>query len=1232
MNISSTLKALGYFLDENQNVWIRSAYQGIAYNDGDATEERIAGIIKGATDITVLSPELRGQCTDWPSLYHLGASRANIVRPFEKHLQGKKVLEVGAGCGAITRFLGESGAHVLALEGTPRRASIARSRTRDLPNVNVVTETFSQFKWPEKFDVITLIGVLEYANLFVPGEAPAQAMLKRCLELLEPEGRLIVAIENQFGLKYFSGAPEDHVGVRMYGIEGRYTKKQPQTYGRKALEKLMLGSGFKTVEIMAPYPDYKFPYSIVTDAGFKTEHFDPSAFAWQSARRDPQWMGTMTLSMELAWPGLFENGMALDLANSFLVSATPNAKEHNSVILAYHYSTERIPGYCKQAIFERNANTGAINVLSEKLVDGPAPVNTGLIFGLEKEDAYTLGTPLSWDFIKIVTREGWRTAEVVGFFKNYRNVLEGICEQRALQPEILEGTGELGYPGAFFDILPQNIIRTPCGKYQVIDTEWKTLEAISESTLMFRSLINLTQMVTRYGGCADSPGITREQLFSRLFLKLGLDASKARLSHLLSREAELQESVTGRSFGELVEWWPGLVLNTHDLQTGSDAKIHEQKAVIDDRDRHIESLKSSLSWRVTQPLRDFKQVNAHTIQRLKRVRDGIRRRGGVARTLVKALRLLKKGGAQAVFSSVSSSVSNELQGNDYGRWQSRYDFISPEVRNKIVMDLAVCQQTPMISILMPTYNSNPVWLREAIDTVLGQTYQNWELCIADDASTDPQVRAILDEYAAKDQRVKVVYRAENGHISAASNSALEIAGGDWVCLLDHDDRLAEHALALIVEAINEDPDAEMFYSDEDKLDKAGNRIDPYFKPDFDPDLLRGQNMVCHLGVFRKTLIQSVDGFRTGFEGAQDHDLVLRVTERTALQKVHHIPHVLYHWRMHVNSTSETLGAKGYAYQAGMKAVQEHIYRMGLNATVEETPYSYYRIRYHLPTNPPRVSIIIPTRNGHKLTRQCIESIRDKSTYPNYEIILVDNGSDDPAALKYFQSLHTDTSVRVIRDERPFNFSQLNNTAVAQATGEYVCLMNNDIEVISSDWLEEMVGLAMRPDTGVVGACLWYPDNTLQHGGVVLGVGGVAGHSQKHMRRTSEGYFGRGVLTQTYSAVTAACCVVRKTTYEEVGGLNEVDLMVAFNDVDFCLKVRQAGYRNVWTPFAELYHHESASRGYEDTPEKQERFTREEQYMLNRWGYLLQDDPAYNPNLTLEHEDFTLAWPPRRKFA
>lgn len=560
--------------------------------------------------------------------------------------------------------------------------------------------------------------------------------------------------------------------------------------------------------------------------------------------------------------------------------------------------------------------------------------------------------------------------------------------------------------------------------------------------------------------------------------------------------------------------------------------------------------------------------------------------------------------------------------HSYTDWLDKRHRLSAEHVQKVIARLS---RKPVISILVPVYNPRIEWLRECLDSVLEQLYPHWQLCIADDASTDPEVRQVLAEYAQQDSRIQVVYRQQNGHICAASNSALELVEGDFVALLDHDDRLSSYALFHVAEALHRHPDAGLLYSDEDKLDESGKRFDPHFKPQWNPDLLLAQNYISHLGVYRTQLVREVGGFREGFEGSQDHDLVLRVSGRLAPEHIVHIPHVLYHWRASEGSTALGSSEKSYTTQAGLAAVQDHLSLRVPDAQVTVGHYpNTYRVRWPLPEPPPLVSLLIPTRDRVEILKPCVDAILERTGYPNFEVLILDNQSRCAATLDYMRDVTTrDDRVRVLRWNEPFNYSAINNFGALHARGSILGLVNNDIEPISSDWLTEMVRQVCRPEIGCVGAKLYYPNDTIQHGGVILGIGGVAGHSHKYFQRNSAGYFTRLHLAQNLSAVTAACLLVRKAVFEQVGGLNEQHLTIAFNDVDLCLKVREAGYRNLWTPYAELYHHESVSRGADDNSAKRARAKAEADYMRKTWARQLDNDPAYNPNLTLVHEDFSL---------
>lgn len=566
--------------------------------------------------------------------------------------------------------------------------------------------------------------------------------------------------------------------------------------------------------------------------------------------------------------------------------------------------------------------------------------------------------------------------------------------------------------------------------------------------------------------------------------------------------------------------------------------------------------------------------------------------------------------------------------DSYELW-IKYTSLSEEDKAAIKSRIESLNYKPTFSVVVPVYNVAEKWLRRCIESVLAQLYPYWELCIADDKSTDPAVRRVLEEYRRKDSRIKVIYREKNGHISAASNSALELAGGEFIALLDNDDELTPDALYENALLLNKCPDADMIYSDEDKISEDGERNSPFFKPDWSPDTFLSQMYTCHLGVYRTELVRQIGGFRLGLEGSQDYDLVLRLTEKTG--KIYHIPKVLYHWRTIPQSTAGNSESKSYAYTAGEKGIQEALDRRGEQGRVTALSGfpGQYLVSYPV-RGEPLISIIIPTRDKPELLARCLNSVFDKTRYRRFEVVVADNGSAEQKTkelLAFWQEKEPER-FRVIPMDIPFNYARINNAAAASAKGELILLLNNDMEVISSGWLEEMAGQAQRPGIGAVGAVLYYPDDSIQHAGVTLGLCGVAGHGHKGFYRNQPGYFGRLLIDANYAAVTGACLMVRKEVYTAVGGLDEA-LQVDFNDVDFCLKLIKKGLYNVVVPQAQLYHFESQSRGQGHTGEELERLQREVSLMRERWGEMLTNDPFYNPNLSLEREDFSVAVPPRQ---
>ncbi len=590
---------------------------------------------------------------------------------------------------------------------------------------------------------------------------------------------------------------------------------------------------------------------------------------------------------------------------------------------------------------------------------------------------------------------------------------------------------------------------------------------------------------------------------------------------------------------------------------------------------------------------------------------------GVSGAFLKAARYLKKHGPAPLLDKLrDESVAPAMS---YHQWMQHTAL--PQRYHQADQCYAKWQAEPnvprpRIAIVMPVYNVAFELLDAAIQSVLDQRYPEWQLCICNDASPVAGMAEFLDRYARQDPRIRVVHHSENGHISKASNAALALVDAEFVALLDNDDLLPPDALIWVVNEIIAHPDAQIIYSDEDKIGLNGELFEPYFKSDWNPELFLAHNLISHLGVYRTALLQKIGGFRQGYEGSQDYDLALRALLHIRPHQVRHIAKVLYHWRVLPGSTALSQDEKPYTVTAALKALNEYVRQKGLPGVVVNHQYGHYRLQYAPLQNPPGVTLIIPTKNAHALVKTCIDSVLQKTRYPNYDILLIDNASDDPESLAYFDTLRAHPAIRVQRDPRPFNYAALNNAAVAQTDSEYILLLNNDTEVIAPDWLTEMVCCALGERVGAVGAKLLYPDDTVQHGGVILGLGGVAGHAHHLLSRDDPGYFGKAMVTQEITAVTAACLLVKRDHYLAVGGLNEQHLAVAFNDVDFCLKLRQHGLRNIWTPYALLYHHESVSRGYEDTPQKQARFQSEVDYMKSQWADVIACDPFYNPNLSL----------------
>ncbi|TVR53234.1 MAG: glycosyltransferase [Puniceicoccaceae bacterium] len=584
--------------------------------------------------------------------------------------------------------------------------------------------------------------------------------------------------------------------------------------------------------------------------------------------------------------------------------------------------------------------------------------------------------------------------------------------------------------------------------------------------------------------------------------------------------------------------------------------------------------------------------------------------------------LLDPPGVWSTFHARFARVSppSPSQPPDYPYWLHRYDSVPPAHHHAKVPD----SETPAIAVVMPVFNPDPRWLREAIDSVRHQTFPHWQLCLCDDASTDPGITTLLATAVAADPRIQLIRRTTNGHICRASNDALGLVTAPLTAFLDHDDRLHPRALEQVARAFADHPRTRLLYTDQDKIDPTGRRTEPFLKPDWDPDLILGQNYLCHLLVLETKLLRDLGGLRPGCEGSQDWDLILRASRELEADQIHHLPRILYHWRSHPGSTAGNPGSKPYVSNASRRALSDHLGALGSAATPEPAPGGFFRILHPLPDPPPRISVIIPTRDAPALLSACLDSLARHEDYPDWEIVLVDHESSDPAARKRIDEARREGAV-IVNAGGPFNFAAFANQGAAAASGRLLLFLNNDTEALHSGWMQEMAAHALRPEIGAVGALLLHPDGTVQHGGVAGGLGGVAGHHFAGLPVEAPWSYGRLLVARRCLAVTAACLMVETDKFNGIGGFDAEVFPVNFNDVDLCLRLARRGQATLFTPFARLLHRESASR--RDTAAAAPSGG-EISALLERWRATLAADPFHHPALGLAGPGWSLAYPPR----
>lgn len=1319
-NIHSVLLSNDFTRAEDSGVWCPPVLPDFAYSDGDEAENYVWQTIRAAGDVSVNSNELAKAIKDWPSTYHLSARRSNLLRPFKSWFAGKRVLEIGCGCGAITRFLGEMGAEVVAVEGSLRRASIARQRTRDLENVEVICSPSDRLPDLGQFDAVLLIGVLEYARVFL-GPDGQQEMLAFCRARMLPESKLFIAIENKLGIKYFAGANEDHVNLPMYGINNAYHEHGVVTFGRQELTGLLHDAGFTDSQTYLPLPDYKLPVSMVTPLGWREHAESLGPLAVESAHKDKQVIAENLFSLEQGISNIWKNGLAADLSSSFLMVCSQQPQDTiTENVAAYHYSDSRLPQYCKEIQFT-HLEKGKLTITP----DGPSleTGNTNPVHHIGGESQFYSGTSLWSGLTYIVNRPDWLIAEVGDWARGWVNELLLSADKVS---DTLDKT--LPLPATYQDALPFNMIRQESGKVIYFDQEWIANEPISMGYIAFRGVFHSLLRITSFASTRFYHNNNLGRFTLDVLQSIGFDCDEQDLDAYLHQEARFMAFVQlkeekqiypvlrdvfckfrapsfaalreegEKAVGALAELQETLdeaktlltekeaLLQQLEQEQQAQAQILAQQAQLIERQNHdIAQLLGSASWKISSPLRVVGRrvpmsmrapakrlfIRCFYIGQSLKVKTGkVLRRGKAALSArlahsptARQLKQKSRSAARSLYYKVPERHKGRLlslamkvrpgwflhhpayQQQAYrenlaagtalqqpaffnrepdGHYHlaarpADYVYIpaaKPHYFNEIVDGFA---HKPTFSIIVPIYNTPLDLLELMVNSVRSQWYPEWELILANDASPDPAITPALNAF--DDPRIKVVQLEENQGIAGATNVAIDNATGEYIVFLDHDDELTDDCLFELVKCINaEDPD--FIYSDEDKFTPEGNFSQPHFKPDWSPDTMMGTMFTCHVACVRLSVARQLGGLRSEFNGCQDWDFILRLTEIT--DKISHIPKVLYHWRIIPASVASDMTAKPYVLAASRAVRESALARRGLKGTVEELPNypGYFRVNYAV-SNDPLISIIIPTRDNHEVLARCIDSILAKSRYPHYEIVVVDNGSRKPETVAYLAGLADQPNIRMLRHDKPFNFSELNNRGVEAAQGSILLFLNDDTEVLQEDWLERMAGYAQLKHIGAVGAKLVYGDqHTLQHSGVLNLQNGPM-HAYMRQHKDHPGYFLRNQIEYNWLAVTGACLMVERAKYEQISGFDET-FPVAYNDVDLCMKLVENGFYNVMCQSVTLVHHESVSRGLDHMDaEKVARLHRELSHLYSKHPHYFQYDPFYNVNFAPNGYNFEI---------
>lgn len=1137
---------------------------------------------------------------DINSFLAVSSMRENILEWY-KFDKDAELLEMNSNYGELTSMFCEKLRNVTALETSKECAELILKRNEDKENLEVITGEISNIKLDKKFKYIVIIEII--TNL--------REYIQFAKEHLLENGKIFVAVNNKFGMKFWASCDDELKITRNDNIAITKTK----------LNKMLNEFNLTNFKYYYPLPDYKFTNVLFTDKYLPDLENISRDLIYQDSN-------FYNFKENEGYIKIIEdNNHNFELfANSFLVEITLKEEKEDNEVKFVSYTNLRKDKYriktilTEKEVYKLNRNSKSIEHFNriKQNTDKLKKLGFNMLDTYDDEkliSSYAKPESRSLDkiFLDVLIIDG--IDAFLNKIKEYQNMLKeklividdienNVFDKYEIEYNKEDLEGITFVQNGFWDLVFQNCFYEN-KEYLFYDQEWYD-EKVPIEYIIYRTIVYFRE-VQKY--------MTTEQILERLGILKYVELFR-KLDDKI--QEEIREPKVWNLFNnikiesdEYKKLFEQNYLNENIINEMTQ-KIKSRRSSFEKEKQELElqliqsqniiqSIVNSRTWRWTEPLRKLRRIRE--AKAMKNAVNQIKfyfKTYGLKQTVKKCIKVVVRG----------RNTSSVDQRTNYQLWIAANE---PNEQELEAQRKTVFDYQPKISLIVPLFNTPVSFFEELVDCLINQTYTNWELCLADGSDeSNPKILEIIK----KDDRIKYKFIGENKNIAGNTNEAIEMATGNYIGLLDHDDMLPIFSLYEVVKAINENPGVDFIYSDEDKIEgPITNRFDPYFKPDFSQDTLRSNNYITHFSVFKKEIMDQLGGERSKYDGAQDFDLILRMSETA--KKIVHIPRILYHWRVHKDSTARVPDAKPYAYEAGRKAVADHIERVGLKGKVDfgETP-GVYKVQYDVIGNP-KVTVMIPNKDAIETLKVCINSIKKLTTYKNYEILIIENNSTKAETFDYYKKIQKDPQIRVVfYPEKIFNYSGIINFGVKNAEGEFVCQLNNDTELRTPDWLEKFIGFAQREDVGAIGGRLYYPDGSIQHAGIVVGICGLAANMLTNLPKGHHGYFAKEGLTQNMSAITGACLFSRKSIYEEVGYMDEENFVVAFNDVDFCLKIRETGKNVIYYPFVEFTHYESKTRGYENTPEKQKRFENECNRFKSKWKEVIaKGDPFYNINLS-----------------